>query len=51
MRLAGEKPTVVQNPPEDFPRITPYLIYEDVDAAVDWLTNAFGFSEKMRLRG
>ena len=42
---------MVQNPPEDFPRITPYLLYEDVDAAVDWLTSAFGFTEKMRLKG
>ena len=42
---------MVQNPPEDFPRITPYLLYEDVDAAVDWLTSAFGFTERMRLKG
>ena len=25
--------------------ITPYLFYEDVDAAVDWLAKAFGFKE------
>ncbi len=42
---------MVQNPPEDFPRITPYLLYEDVGTAVDWLTNAFGFTERMRLKG
>jgi PhnB protein len=42
---------MVQNPPEDFPRITPYLLYEDVDAAVDWLTNAFGFTERLRFKG
>jgi len=38
-----------QNPPEGFPRITPYLLYEDVDAALDWLVSAFGFTERMRM--
>ncbi|HJZ67864.1 MAG TPA: VOC family protein [Blastocatellia bacterium] len=32
-------------------RITPYLYYEDVDAALDWLTRAFGFQEFERMRG
>ncbi len=41
---------MVQNPPPDFPRISPYLLYEDVDAAVDWLIEAFGFSERFRMR-
>lgn len=39
------------NPPEDMPRITPYLLYNDVDAALDWLTKAFGFKERMRMPG
>jgi PhnB protein len=26
-------------------RITPYLYYEDVAAAIEWLTKAFGFKE------
>jgi uncharacterized glyoxalase superfamily protein PhnB len=42
---------MVQNPPEGFPQITPYLLYEDVDAAVDWLVNAFGFTEQVRMTG
>ena len=42
---------MVKNPPKDTPRISPYLLYEDVDAAVDWLTAAFGFTETVRLRG
>jgi PhnB protein len=42
---------VVENPPPDYPRVTPYLLYEDVDAAVDWLTRVFGFTERMRLKG
>ncbi|MGO8864105.1 MAG: VOC family protein [Acidimicrobiales bacterium] len=40
-----------QSPPEGFPRITPYLLYEDVDAAVDWLVGTFGFGERMRMKG
>lgn len=38
-----------KNPPESMPRITPYLHYEDVAAALDWLARAFGFRERMRL--
>ena len=37
--------------PDNFPRITPYLFYEDVGAACDWLIKAFGFSERFRLPG
>jgi uncharacterized glyoxalase superfamily protein PhnB len=28
--------------------ITPYLLYEDVSAAIDWLSRAFGFEERVR---
>jgi len=28
--------------------ITPYLLYEDCAAALDWLTAAFGFEEELR---
>jgi uncharacterized glyoxalase superfamily protein PhnB len=31
--------------------IFPYLLYEDVAAMLDWLTRAFGFSEKLRFAG
>jgi uncharacterized glyoxalase superfamily protein PhnB len=37
------------NPPENFPRISPYLYYRDVAKALDWLGKAFGFRERMRL--
>lgn len=37
------------NPPEDMPRITPYLLYEDLTEAISWLTSAFGFEERMRI--
>jgi uncharacterized glyoxalase superfamily protein PhnB len=33
------------------PRITPYLYYEDVASALDWLARAFGFKERMRMPG
>ena len=39
------------NPPPDMPRITPYLYYEDVAAALAWLARAFGFRERLRLPG
>jgi PhnB protein len=42
---------MTQNPPEGFPRITPYLWYEDVDAALEWLVRAFGFTERARMAG
>jgi PhnB protein len=32
----------------DFARITPYLLYEDVGRALEWLSNAFGFEERLR---
>jgi uncharacterized glyoxalase superfamily protein PhnB len=31
--------------------ITPYLLYEDVDAALGFLTKAFGFKEVLRYAG
>ncbi len=40
---------MAQNPPADMPRLTPYLFYEDVAAALDWLSRAFGFEERFRM--
>lgn len=31
--------------------ITPYLYYADVDAALDWLSKAFGFKPMMKFAG
>jgi len=42
---------MVKNPPDGMPRVTPYLYYEDVDAALDWLARAFGFRERVRMPG
>ena len=37
------------NPPENMPRISPYLYYEDVASALEWLSRAFGFRERHRI--
>jgi PhnB protein len=39
---------VVDNPPRGYPRIAPYLLYEDPAAALEWLGRAFGFRERFR---
>jgi PhnB protein len=39
---------VARNPPEGYPRITPYLLYEDADGALEFLARAFGFREHLR---
>jgi PhnB protein len=36
------------NPPAGYTRVTPYLLYEDPAAALDWLARAFGFRERFR---
>ena len=41
----------MKNPPEGMPRLTPYLYYRDVVAALEWLGKAFGFEERMRIPG
>jgi PhnB protein len=39
----------VTAPTEDrYPTVTPYLLYEDVPAAIVWLERAFGFEERLR---
>jgi len=39
---------MAQNPPEGTPRISPYLLYEDVAGALEFLSRAFGFRETLR---
>jgi PhnB protein len=36
------------NPDGGFPRVVPELVYQDVAAAVDWLSAVFGFREILR---
>lgn len=39
------------NPPKGYPRITPYLNYEDTGTMVQWLGRAFGLVERQCMRG
>jgi uncharacterized glyoxalase superfamily protein PhnB len=41
----------VQNPPPGYTRVCPYLLYEDAPAAVEYLTNAFGFVQRHTATG
>jgi PhnB protein len=34
--------------PAHSPSVSPYLLYEDVAGALDWLARAFGFRERLR---
>lgn len=36
------------NPACGFPRVVPALLYEDVEAAIRWLSRVFGFQELLR---
>lgn len=31
------------SPPEDYPRVSPYLLYADAEAAIEYLIASFGF--------
>lgn len=42
----SDEPLTVPNPPTGWPRIVPHLVYDDVNAAVDWMTDVFGFAER-----
>ena len=41
----------MQNPPEGYSRVNPYLYYEDAAAAIDFITRAFGAKERFRMDG
>lgn len=36
------------NPDDGYPRVVPELVYQDVAAALDWLSRVFGFREILR---
>ncbi len=40
-----------KNPPQGMPRMTPYLFYSDLPAALAWLRKAFGFEQRMAMPG
>jgi len=39
------------NPPDNMPRITPNVFYEDPGAALEWLGKAFAFETRMSMPG
>jgi uncharacterized glyoxalase superfamily protein PhnB len=41
---------MVQNPPEGYTAVTPYLLYEDLDESVRWLTSTFGLTEDVLMK-
>lgn len=42
---------MVKNPPEDMPRVTPYLYYNDLSAAMEWLKRVFGLQVRFVMPG
>jgi uncharacterized glyoxalase superfamily protein PhnB len=36
----------MRNPPPGYPRVAPYLLYEDAKAAIEYLTTTFGFEHR-----
>jgi PhnB protein len=41
-----KKGVTMNNPPPGYNTVSPYLIYEDADRAVEYLTTTFGFKER-----
>ena len=41
----------MQNPPPGYPRVCPYMLYEDAEKAVHYLTATFGFVQRLRQTG
>jgi uncharacterized glyoxalase superfamily protein PhnB len=41
----------MQNPPPGYTRVCPYLMYEDAEGAVAYLTKAFGFVQRHQATG
>jgi uncharacterized glyoxalase superfamily protein PhnB len=37
----------MSNPPPGYPRVSPYLLYEDAAAAIDYLQRTFGFELRL----
>jgi uncharacterized glyoxalase superfamily protein PhnB len=36
----------VENPPPGYPRVSPYLLYEDAPRAIEYLDRTFGFEKR-----
>jgi uncharacterized glyoxalase superfamily protein PhnB len=41
----------MSNPPSGYPRVSPYLLYEDAAAAVSYLSTTFGFKLRLSQKG
>jgi PhnB protein len=41
----------VQNPPPGYDRVTPYLLYEDLEGAIEFLRETYGFEERHTATG
>jgi PhnB protein len=41
----------MQNPPPGYTRVCPYLLYEDAARAVEYLTETFGFEQRLQETG
>ena len=41
----------MKNPPQGYTRVCPYLLYEDASGAVEYLTTAFGFVQRLTQTG
>jgi PhnB protein len=41
----------MSNPPPGYPRVSPYLLYEDAEAAVAYLQESFGFELRLSQTG
>jgi len=44
-------PAMAKSIPDDYPRLTPYLIVDDASAAIDFYSAVLGASERMRMAG
>jgi PhnB protein len=42
---------MAQSIPNDYPRLTPYLIVDDASAAIDFYSSVLGASERIRMAG
>lgn len=41
----------MQNPPPGYDRVTPYLLYEDLEGAIEFLRETYGFEERHTATG
>ena len=39
------------NPPDNMPRITPNIFYDDPASALEWLAKAFAFETRLSMPG